>query len=196
LTLSYLQTIRTGPETGTPALILHDRYGHLEDAEALGALFGDDTIKIAVRSPRAQSAGGSGITMGYFWYIGPKNQPELSTLGDGLYQLEVLIEETLQRYGQRKIVLAGQGEGAMIAILAGLVFPDKIKAVIASDAVFPTNIDDMPLECPPANGLPILVSGEDAQGAADALNARGASCEIISDSLSADVVSAFLAKHA
>lgn len=171
---SFLYTSREGAPDGAPFLVFHDRYLLLQDAEALAKVIDDDAIRIAVQSPRAQSAGGSGITKGYFWYIGPLNKPELSTLGDGLYQLELLIDETFERYGQRKIGLYGTGEGGVIAMLAGLIFPDKVSAVVAIDAPFPTNIDQMPLEVRALDGLPVLLSGEHAASAHDALTQRGA----------------------
>lgn len=171
---SFLHTIRTGAPEGAPFLLFHDRYQEMEDAEALGMLVGDATTRIAVRSPRAQSAGGTGITKGYFWYIGPIGQPELSTLGDGLYQLELLIGETYERYGNRRIGLLGTGEGGVIALLAGMIFPDKVKAVVALDAPLPANLDQMPLEERALDGLPFLVSGPDADTIRALLAPRGA----------------------
>lgn len=177
---SFLYTSRNGAPDGAPFLVFHDKFLWLKDAASLADQFIDDTAtKIAVQSPRSQSAGGSGITKGYFWYIGPLAAPELSTLGDGLYQLELLLDETYERYGQRKIGLLGQGEGGVIAMLAGLIFPDKVKAVIALDAPFPTNLAQMPLEVRPLDGLPVLLSGDDSQTSATALTQRGARTTVV-----------------
>lgn len=172
---SFLYTSRKGAPDGVPFLVFHDRRLLLQDAAALGdQLLDDSTIRIAVQSPRAQSAGGTGITKGYFWYIGPLEAPELSTLGDGLYQLELLIDETYELYSQRRIGLLGSGEGGVIALLAGLIFPDKVRAVVALDAPIPTNLARMPLEDRPLDGLPVLLSGADAQPASTWLAQRGA----------------------
>jgi pimeloyl-ACP methyl ester carboxylesterase len=161
---SFLHTIRTGAPDGAPFLILHDRFEVMESAEALGELLGDEATKIAIRSPRAQSAGGSGITKGYFWYIGPLDQPELSTLGDGLYQLELLIEETFERYGQRKIGLLGAGEGGFVALIAASFFPDKVQRVVAIDATLPQNLKDMPFE-PSLAGVETVLAYRDMPSA-------------------------------
>ena len=168
---SFLYTSRAGAPDGVPVLVFHDRYGLLRDAEALGDDLDDAVIRIAVQSPRAQSAGGTGITKGFFWYIGPLQTPELSTLGDGLYQLELLLEETFERYGRRRIGLYGRGEGGVVAMLAGLIFPDRVGAVVALDAPFPTNFELMPLELRPLEGLPVMLN--DA-AAVEQLTRRGA----------------------
>lgn len=189
---SFLYTSRTGAPDGAPVLVLHERYGLLQDAEALARGLDDRAARIAVQSPRAQSAGGTGITKGYFWYIGPLQTPELSTLGDGLYQLELLIDETFERYGQRKIGLYGHGEGGTVALLAALIFPDKIGAVVALDAPFPTNLDKMPLDELPLNGLPMLVSGT----AGELLAQRGATVTIATGAPEPDAISAFLLRTA
>lgn len=193
---SFLQTSRTGAPDGAPFLVLHDRYQDLEDSEALGQSLAGEFTAIAVRSPRAQAAGGSGLTKGYFWYIGPLEKPELSTLGDGLYQLEVLIGETYERYGKRKIGLLGAGEGGILAILAGLIFPDMVRAVIATDAPFPANFDLMPIEARDLGGLPVLLGGKNAAATQGILAARGATVTVAANTVDADAIAQFLAANA
>lgn len=191
---SFLYTSRKGAPDGAPFLILHDRNLWLSDAVALADRFVDDTaLKIAVQSPRAQSAGGSGITMGYFWYIGPLTSPELSTLGDGLYQLEVLLDETFKVCGGRKLTLVGTGEGGTVALLAGLIFPDKVRGVVALDAALPANLSKMPLDERPLGGLPVLLRGEHAAAAETELSQRGA-VVTVTTSESDDTVRDFLAQ--
>lgn len=69
----------------------------------------------------------------------------MSTLGDGLYQLELLLDENLKRYGSEKLSLLGYGEGGMIALTLAAIFPDKVETVIARDAYLPLNLDAMPV---------------------------------------------------
>lgn len=174
MTKSLLYTIRQGPPDGAPFFVLHDRYESLEHAEALGARLGEDRLRIAVRAPRVQTMGGSGMTRGHFWYIGPRERPELSTLGDGLYQLELLIDETWQAYGQRPLGLLGRGEGGTIALLAACLFPDRFSHVVALDAVLPVNLADMPIEPRRLDGVNVLLAGPDDHHSATRLANKGA----------------------
>ena len=142
---SVLQTLRHGPEAGPVWFVFHDRWKMLEDAVTLAEELVPDALAISIRSPRAQNRGGTGQTLGFFWAVGPVDTPELSTLGDGLYQLELLLEENLERYGREKLNLLGVGEGAMVALTLATIFPDKIDTVIARDAYLPLNLDSMPI---------------------------------------------------
>ncbi|MBK1794172.1 alpha/beta fold hydrolase [Devosia sp. WQ 349] len=142
---SFLQTQRHGPETAPLWFVFHDRWQMLEDAVTVAERLGPDALAVSVRAPRAQSRGGTGQVMGYFWAVGPQDYPELSTLGDGLYQLELLLDENLQRYGRTKLNLLGYGEGGMVALTLAAIFPDKVEAVIVKDAYLPLNIDAMPI---------------------------------------------------
>ncbi len=157
---SVLMTRRSGPETGMPWLVLHDRWGMLEDAEALAEMLGPEALTIAVRAARVQNQGGSGFTHGYFWTVGPVERPELSTLGDALYQLELLLDENWTRYGQRKLGLLGKGQGGVMALLLAAFFPDRVERVIAVDAVLPVNLDQMPFE-PSLKGVDVTLVRSD-----------------------------------
>jgi pimeloyl-ACP methyl ester carboxylesterase len=154
---SVLLTRRRGPETATPFLVLHDRWGMLEDAEKLAELLGPEALTIAVRGARVQNQGGSGFTHGYFWTIGPLERPELSTLGDALYQLELLLEDNWERYGRRKLGLLGKGQGGVMALILAAFFPDRVGKVIAIDAVLPINLPDMPFE-PSLAGVEVVLA--------------------------------------
>ena len=159
-TRSVLLTRRRGPENNMPWLVLHDRWGMLEDAENLARLLGPDALTIAVRAVRVQNQGGSGFTQGYFWTIGPLDRPELSTMGDALYQLELLLEENWARYGQRKLGLLGKGQGGMMALVLAAFFPDKVEKVIAIDALLPLHLGDMPFS-PSLVGVEVILSHTD-----------------------------------
>lgn len=143
-----------------PWLVLHDRWGMLEDAEALATLLGPAALTIAVRAVRVQNRGGSGFTHGYFWTIGPIERPELSTMGDALYQLELLLEENWARYGRRKLGLLGKGQGGMMALVLASLFPDKVEKVVAIDALLPLNLGDMPF-IPSLAGVDVVLTHAD-----------------------------------
>jgi len=158
---SVLLTRRRGPENAMPPwLVLHDRWGMLEDAEALATLLGPAALTIAVRAVRVQNRGGSGFTHGYFWTIGPIERPELSTMGDALYQLELLLEENWARYGRRRLGLLGKGQGGMMALVLASLFPDKVEKVVAIDALLPLNLGDMPFT-PSLAGVDVVLTHAD-----------------------------------
>lgn len=170
---SFLLTQRRGPAEAMPWLVLHDRWGMLEDALELADLLGPDALTIAIRAPRVQNMGGTGQTKGYFWTVGPVNAPELSTLGDGLYQLEIVLEENLAFYGKSRLGVLGKGQGGVIALLLATIFPDKVKRAIIIDATLPANLSLMPFE-PSLKGVEVVLVGEQSDEEAARLEALGA----------------------
>lgn len=170
---SFLLTERHGPQTAMPWLVLHDRWGMIEDAVVLGEVLGPDALTIGVRAPRVQNQGGTGQTKGYFWTVGPVDAPELSTLGDALYELEVLLEENLTRYGRSHAGVLGEGQGGVVALLLASFFPDKIKRAIIIDAALPKNLSVMPFE-PSLAGVEVVLVGEQSEADVEALKALGA----------------------
>lgn len=170
---SFLLTERRGPQTAMPWLVLHDRWGMIEDAVALGEVLGPDALTIGVRAPRVQNQGGTGQTKGYFWTVGPVDAPELSTLGDALYELEVLLEENLARYGRTQLGLLGNGQGGVIALLLAAYFPDKVKRVVVIGAALPKNLAVMPFE-PSLADVEVVLVGEQTDEKIAALTALGA----------------------
>lgn len=180
---SFLLTERHGPEDAMPWLVLHDRWGMIEDAVALGTVLGPAALTIGVRAPRVQNQGGTGQTKGYFWTVGPVDAPELSTLGDALYELEVLLNETLERYQKSQIGVLGKGQGGVVALLLASIFPDRIKRVIAIDAALPRNMAVMPIE-PSLGGVEVVLVGSQTQAESEALTALGG---IVSRASEADI---------
>jgi pimeloyl-ACP methyl ester carboxylesterase len=128
---------------------------------------------VAIRAPRVQNQGGTGQTKGYFWTVGPVDAPELSTLGDGLYQLEIVLEENLAYYGKDRLGVLGKGQGGVIALLLAAFFPDKVKRVIVLDATLPTNLKVMPFE-PSLKGVEVVLVGDQSDKEAARLEALGA----------------------
>lgn len=177
---SLLHTYHDGAPDGAPLLVLHDRLSRPEAAREFGAALGPNVLRIAVGAPRVQVTGASGVIQGYYWYIGAIERPELSTLGDGLYQLELLLLDTSDARGGRKIGLYGAGEGGVLCLLTALIWPDKVSCLIIEDPVLPTNLADMPLDLLPLAGLPVLLIG-DATPLAAYLTAHGATVTIAPD---------------
>lgn len=150
-----LLTWTTGDRNGPPVVLLHDRYLDHEANDALGRLLEPAHCVISVRSARTQME--SGLTKGYYWHLGPLDQPELSTLGDALSHLERLLG-TLSDNGQRRLALVGTGEGGSVALLIALLWRELVSGVVSIDGPLARNIPDMPLTFPPASGLPVLLA--------------------------------------
>jgi hypothetical protein len=159
LTSTMLQTMRGGRSDGNPCLVLHDRYGMLADSRQLAAeLAPPDALTICIQAPRLQTSGGVGKAAGYYWYVGPRERPELTSLGDTLFHLEkLLLNETASG---RKACLIGKGEGGSVALLSAMTWPEKVMRVIAIDAALPGNLDRLPIEWPGLEGLEVELVGE------------------------------------
>lgn len=169
-------------DDGTPGapwfLVLHDRYGGLEDARALGAMLGDHVHRRAIRALRTQTDGGMGVPMGYYWYVGPVDMPEPATLADGLSQLEAEFLHAAARHPAGTAGLFGQGEGAVMALLIALIWPEKCAALVLDNVPLPRNLDRLPLGPGRVDGLPVFVLGASTEVAA-AVRTRGAVVEQI-----------------
>lgn len=159
---SLLQTRRTGPIEGQPWLLLHDRYGTLDDSSALAVHSGPDARTIAVQAPRLQTTGGLGHTHGHYWYFGAKLTPELSTLGDALFELETLLLEIASMSRTERVGIIGGGEGGVMALLLALLWPEKLFEVVAIDAGLPHNLSDIPIEQRSLGGLKLSLINPDA----------------------------------
>lgn len=60
-----------------------------------------------------------------------------------------------------------------IALLAVLIFPDRVQSVIAIHAPLPANLADMPFEERPLAGLPVLLAGMGTETSARRLAEHG-----------------------
>ena len=190
---SLLFTAHDGPSSGPPFLVLHERYGSLDSARGLGQFLGANAFRVAVRSARLQTTGGDGETYGFYWYVGPEDEPELSTLGDGLYQLELLLLESFRRCGHKKVGLLGSGEGGCVALLMGLARPELISIVVAIDAQLPINFTSIPIDIPPLDNLPILLVqrlNEMSSETKNSLTRLGAKVTMLRGEVAAEHVSA------
>lgn len=159
---SVLYTAQDGPEDAPVWIVLADKYHMLDDVRAFGAaVLPSATRRVSVRGSRVQTIGGSGVPHGCYWHIGTLETPELSTFGDALFQLEIILNETVERYGG-PVRLLGSGQGAGLALTLALVWPDKVTEVLAIGAGFPRSLHDMPLELGRADALSVTLREVDA----------------------------------
>lgn len=178
---SQLITWSSGQVDGPAVLVLHDRHGDGGNGvmEPLAQGLAQSHRLHLVRSARTQSDGNT--ARGYYWHLGPYDQPEVSTLGDALYHLEQLMQGVYQESG-RKLVLIGRGEGGGVALLMGLLWPDMVAGVVSIDGPLATNMGDLPVEWPDAAGLKVLLLEETRALSIgeEALKTRGAQVERLS----------------
>ncbi len=169
-----LITWTTGERDKPPVILLHDRYLDHASTLQLGGLLAPTHRVVSARSARTQME--KGLIKGYYWFLGPFERPELSTLGDGLHHLERLLLTLNEDTGNR-ITLAGIGEGGTIALLLALVWPELISGIVSTDGPLPLNLGELPLELGEADGLNVLLTEQDRDlsATAAALEARGAS---------------------
>lgn len=147
---SLLVTAQDGPLDAPLWLVLHERHGTLSSAVSLAErCLPPEALRVAVRSARTQTRGSIAPPLGNFWFIGPSDKPELTTLADGLYQLDLLAEDLRAAYGHRQINLLGEGEGATMALLFGLMRADITARIWLENADLPEDLTRIPLDLRP-----------------------------------------------
>lgn len=172
-----LITWTTGQPDAPPVVLLHDRYLDHEANDALASRLAPTSRVVSVRSARTQME--SGLVKGYYWHLGPLDEPEMSTIGDALSHLERLLIE-LNRETGRRIALVGTGEGGSVALLMSLIWRELISGVASIDGPLAGNLNDMPVDLQPAAGLPVMLIERRAALASSSITlaARGASVRI------------------
>jgi pimeloyl-ACP methyl ester carboxylesterase len=172
-----LITWTTGRADAPPVVLLHDRYLDHDANDALAARLAPTSRVVSVRSARTQME--SGLVKGYYWHLGPLDEPEMSTMGDALSHLERLLID-LNRETGRRIALVGTGEGGSVALLMSLIWRELVSGVASIDGPLAGNLDDMPVDLQPAAGLPVMLIERHTALAPSsiALAARGASVRI------------------
>ena len=156
-----LITWTEGPADTAPVLLLHDRFNDQDELQTLCDGLKAERRVIRVRGARTQME--DTYIKGYYWYYGPVNRPELSTLGDALYHLQNLVLHLASTAPEGRISLVGKGEGGVVALLLAMVWPDRIDRLVSIDGVLPDNLDSFPLDIRRATGLPALLIGDLAQ---------------------------------
>lgn len=149
---------RTGTAEGDldSVILLHDRYADLDALDDLAERLTPDRLVIAVRAARAQIL--DQFVHGYYWFLEIEaGQPELSTLGDALAQLETLLLDVTAEAPGGRAVLVGEGQGGVVALLLASVWPEKVRAIVALDAAIPDLPDEVGLEHARMDGLPVLL---------------------------------------
>ena len=169
-----LITWTTGVPDGAPVMLLHDRYLDHDASDTLAAALEPTHRVVSVRSARTQME--DGFIKGYYWYLGPYDVPELSTLGDALHHLERLLVRVNAESG-RRVALVGTGEGGSMALAMGLLWREIVAGIVSIDGPLFRTLDEIPMTLPATDGLPVLLAGRtrDMSASATALAARGAS---------------------
>ncbi len=96
-------------------------------------------------------------TLGYFWFLGPYDKPELTTFGDGLHHLETLLVDLSFGAGKARSFVVGKGEGGVMALTLAAIWPELLSGVVSIDGPLPQNIASFPLELRPPLRVPVLM---------------------------------------
>lgn len=171
-----------------PLLIaLHTRGGQARSAiEQARRSFGDSPEIVAPQAARPcnpfQSNLAAGGYAGFSWYLGDSpDRPEAASFGDALVQLDRLVRSL-----DRPFVLAGEGQGAVLAVTLALHMPDLLAGVIAEGAAVPM-IEGWQLPTVSMPGVDVVLGGLDAQARGRALAVLAErNATVIEDLLSTD----------
>lgn len=137
------------------AIGLHDKFGTMNDPLPLASVPGVRTI-YSLQAARPVGAGiAFGGSPGFMWYLAERpEQPEPSTFGDSLIQLEDFLIRVSGRYGP--LLLFGLGQGGVMALTLAQVWPERLAGVAVLDAGL-AQLSWSPAPRPLA-GLPILLA--------------------------------------
>lgn len=190
-------------------VFLHDRGRTAADAVARArALFGEGPDVLAPQAARPCNPFQSDLRSvaaytGFSWYLGADHgRPEAASFGDALAQLDLFLRESalsgrvaLPRNVDRsdglaaaapfpmsrEVVIAGEGQGAVLALTLSLFAPEGLRGAVAIGGGLPS-IDGWSMIDVRLDGLAVvLVDGPPAQLAASkaTLEARGAEVEVL-----------------
>lgn len=166
-----LLTFTAGDPHGPAILLLHDRYENPDSMPVADRLSGARIVR--VRSARTQMSGME--VLGHYWFLGPYERPELTTFGDGLHHLETLLLDLSFGTGKARTMLAGKGEGGVMALTLATIWPELLSAVVSIDGPLPENIGSFPIETRLPPTLPVLLLEQERSlaGTAAALSSLG-----------------------
>ncbi|WBX85782.1 alpha/beta hydrolase [Sphingosinicella microcystinivorans] len=139
--LVYRENVPNGRRPQAVVVALHPE-GHDErEAEARLSELKDDYHIIAPRAWRALNprmyGPGENNYFAWFFMFRP-DQPEPATFGDSLFQLEQFIHDVRERVPDVPVILAGWGQGAILAITLAGVIPEFLDGVYAVDGFLPS----------------------------------------------------------
>jgi hypothetical protein len=101
---------------------------------------------------------------GFSWYLGENpSRPEAASFGDALAQLELVARDL-----GRPFLLAGSGQGAVLAVTLALFAPGGLAGVHARGAALP-DLDGWPFPLAMLPAVELALVGLDPQSGADAV---------------------------
>jgi pimeloyl-ACP methyl ester carboxylesterase len=158
--------------------VLHERGGDAVSAvERARSRFGrraDISAPQAARpcNPFQSNLRGASGYEGYSWYLGDEpERPEAASFGDALAELEMFVAAL-----GRPFVLAGRGQGAVLAMTLALHAPGGLAGVWCEDGGL-AQLDGWTLPESSVPGVPFVLEGLDdirISRARDAIESRGA----------------------
>lgn len=162
-TRSVLIHTRSGAATPDRAsvILLHGRYGDHTELDDLKEVAAEERSVYSLRAPRTQTSGHD--IVGYYWYVGDTPcQPEASTFGDALQQVERFILDRAEENSGEGFVLIGRDEGAVLALVLAGVWPELVRGV---GAINPCVIDvpkswELPQRS--LDGMSVLLTASDS----------------------------------
>ncbi len=147
-------------------IALHGYGGQMTDLVPLGRSLGPGVEMWIPRAPRPAYFGRQ--TIAHYWYVGERNgTPDPPSFGDCLFQVEQFVLDVVERSSElrRAPILLGVDQGAVLALAAAKVIPDRLGGVVALAGYLP-RIPGAPLPVDKLEGLPILMINEPLSGGA------------------------------
>jgi predicted esterase len=160
-------TVEAAEKPAEQAVVaLHGYAGHAADLIPLVRSLGPGVEMWLPRAPRPAYFGRE--TIAHYWYVGERNQiPDPPSFGDCLFQVEQFVLDVVDHTSEirRAPILLGVGQGAVLALAAAKVLPDRLGAVVALEGYLP-QIPGAPLPVDKLDGLPVLMINGPAAGGA------------------------------
>src|SRR5262249_16730486 len=128
--LSYRRLPAASPPDGSLAVTLQRYEGSPEDLVSLARAVSPASELVLVEAPRGLYAGRA--LMSTYWYVATDHtRPDGPSFGDALYHLEQLLLDLAGDGRQRRFVLVGEEQGAVLALALSTVRPELLLAVVA-----------------------------------------------------------------
>jgi predicted esterase len=186
--LAHVTAGTSSPER-LSAVLLHGQNQDLGQLAEIADALKADRATYALRAPRVQTDGHAVI--GHYWYYGTSLcDPEASTFGDSLFQIERFILDRAEEAPPafNGFMLVGIDQGGVLALTLAGVWPELIHAVVAIDSCLPALPPAVNLPLKPCSAKPILLITSRDQNldtaTAQALQAQGAAVTVTSSQFS------------
>lgn len=115
----------------------------------------------SLRAPRTQTSGHD--IVGYYWYVGDTPcQPETSTFGDALQQVERFILDRAEENSGAGFALVGRDEGAVLALVLAGIWPELVRGVGAIDPCLVHIQESWELPQSALDGISVLLAASDS----------------------------------